>query len=47
MIYATEEINASRECTTSNILSFILQDKFLELSSTKKQVFEESFFFLC
>ena len=44
-LYATEEIQAFRECTTSDILSFILQDKLLGLSNTRVQVFQESFFF--
>ena len=44
-IYATEEMKACREFTTSDILSFIPQDKFLDLSSTKKQVFQKSLVF--
>ena len=45
ILLLSEEIKASRKYTTGNILSFILQDKFLDLSSTKKQVFQKSLVF--
>ena len=45
-MYATEEIQDCRECTTNDTLSFTLQDMFLGLSSTKKQVFLENLIFL-